>query len=66
MLNQPGVGRVLAPGSPLSFSEIDRGEPTVSPRLGEHTDEILLEILGMTTTEIGKLHDDGVVADANS
>ena len=65
-IDQPGVGRVLAPGSPLSFSEIDRGEPTVSPRLGEHTDEILLEILGMTTTEIGKLHDDGVVADANS
>ena len=65
-IDQPGVGRVLAPGSPLSFSEIDRGEPTVSPRLGEHTDEILLEILGMTTTEFGKLHDDGVVADANS
>ena len=65
-IDQPGVGRVLAPGSPLSFSEIDRGEPTVSPRLGEHTDEILLEILGMTTTEIGKLHDDGVVGDANS
>lgn len=65
-IDQPGVGRVLAPGSPLSFSEIDRGEPTVSPRLGEHTDEILLEILGMTANEIGKLHDDGVVADANS
>jgi len=61
-IDQPGVGQVLAPGSPLSFSEIDRGSPTVAPRLGEHTDEILLEVLGMTSNEVGKLHDDGVVA----
>ncbi|MEE3257390.1 MAG: CoA transferase, partial [Actinomycetota bacterium] len=65
-IDQPGVGRVLAPGSPLSFSEIDRGEPTVAPRLGEHTDEILLEVLGMTSVEVGKLHDDGVVASATN
>jgi 2-methylfumaryl-CoA isomerase len=61
-IDQPGVGQVLAPGSPLSFSEIERGRPTVAPRLGEHTDQILLEILGMTSHEVGKLHDDGVVA----
>ncbi len=61
-IDQPGVGQVLAPGSPLSFSEIERGRPIVAPRLGEHTDQILLEILGMTSHEVGKLHDDGVVA----
>ena len=65
-IDQPGVGRILAPGSPLSFSEIDRGQPTVAPRLGEHTDEILLEMLSMTSTEVGKLHDNGVVAGAQS
>ena len=65
-IDQPGVGRILAPGSPLSFSEIDRGQPTVAPRLGEHTDEILLEILSMTSTEVGKLHDNGVVAGPQS
>jgi 2-methylfumaryl-CoA isomerase len=65
-IDQPGVGQVLAPGSPLSFSEIDRGTPTVAPRLGEHTDEILLEVLGMTSNEVGKLHDDGVVAGAKA
>ncbi len=63
-IDQPGVGQVLAPGSPLSFSEIERGRPIVAPRLGEHTDQILLEILGMTSHEVGKLHDDGVVAGA--
>ena len=65
-IDQPGVGRILAPGSPLSFSEIDRGQPTVAPRLGEHTDEILLEMLSMTSTEVGKLHDNGVVAGPQS
>ena len=65
-IDQPGVGQVLAPGSPLSFSEIDRACPTVAPRLGQHTDEILLEVLGMTSNEVGKLHDDGVVAGAKA
>ena len=65
-IDQPGVGQVLAPGSPLSFSEIDRGKPIVAPRLGEHTDEILLEVLGMTSNEVGNLHDEGVVAGAKA
>jgi 2-methylfumaryl-CoA isomerase len=30
--------------------------------LGEHTDEILSEMLALSDTEIGRLHDDGVVA----
>ncbi len=30
--------------------------------LGEHTDEVLAELLGLSDAEIGRLHDDGVVA----
>jgi 2-methylfumaryl-CoA isomerase len=30
--------------------------------LGEHTDEILAEDLGLSAGEIGKLHDRGVIA----
>ncbi|MFQ3315809.1 MAG: 2-methylfumaryl-CoA isomerase [Candidatus Poriferisodalaceae bacterium] len=63
-IDQPGVGRVLAPRSPLSFSEIDRGDPAPAPLLGQHTDEILMEVLGMTSPEVGKLHDNGIVAAA--
>jgi 2-methylfumaryl-CoA isomerase len=33
-----------------------------APRLGEHTDEVLAEVLGLSGAEIGKLHDKGVVA----
>ena len=30
--------------------------------LGEHTDEVLAEVLGMSDGEIGRSHDRGVVA----
>ncbi|MBW8486186.1 CoA transferase [Actinomadura parmotrematis] len=38
-LDQPGVGRLRAPGSPLDDG--DRAAPAPAPRLGEHTDSIL-------------------------
>jgi 2-methylfumaryl-CoA isomerase len=33
-----------------------------APVLGQHTDQILLDILGLSEAEVGRLHDDGVVA----
>jgi 2-methylfumaryl-CoA isomerase len=30
--------------------------------LGQHTDEILLEVLGLSSAQVGALHDAGVVA----
>lgn len=62
MLDHPGVGSYLTPGSPLQFGAIERQAPARAPLLGEHTDEILAELLQMSETEIGCLHDDGVIA----
>jgi 2-methylfumaryl-CoA isomerase len=61
-VDQPGIGRYLAPGSPLDFGGAARLPARPAPRLGEHTDEILLDVLGMSEAEIGRLHDEGVVA----
>ena len=33
-----------------------------APLLGEHTDEILADVLGLSDAEIGRLHADRVVA----
>jgi 2-methylfumaryl-CoA isomerase len=61
-IDQPGVGRVLAPGLPLHFSAAARSPVRPAPRLGEHTDEILLELLSLSSAEVGALHDAGVIA----
>jgi 2-methylfumaryl-CoA isomerase len=62
MIEQPGIGSYLAPGSPLDFSGVARLPAAPAPRLGEHTDEILLDLLGLSEGELGRLHDAGVVA----
>ncbi|MBE2257607.1 MAG: 2-methylfumaryl-CoA isomerase [Rhodobacteraceae bacterium] len=61
---QPGVGSYLMPASPLDFAACPRLPAQPAPALGQHTDEILLDILGLSEAEVGRLHDDGVVAGA--
>jgi 2-methylfumaryl-CoA isomerase len=61
-VEHPGVGTYLMPGSPLRFSGLDRLPVRRAPLLGEHTEEILAGVLGLSSTEIGRLHDAGVVA----
>ncbi|HWA17367.1 MAG TPA: CoA transferase [Devosia sp.] len=60
MVDQPGVGSILAAGSPLDFAGVARLPARPAPRLGQHTDEILSEV-GFSTAEIGGLYDRGVV-----
>ncbi len=63
-VQQPGIGTYLMPGSPLSFGSFEREPVRRAPVLGEHTDEVLAEVLGLSDAEIGRLHDGGVVAGA--
>lgn len=58
----PGIGTVLTPASPLAFASHARLAPQPAPRLGAHTDEILAEVLGLSSGAIGRLHDAKVVA----
>jgi 2-methylfumaryl-CoA isomerase len=62
MLEQPGIGEYLTPGSPLAFSGAERLPPRPAPILGADTDEILSELLGLDSAEIARLHDRKVVA----
>ena len=61
-VEQPGIGTYLTPGSPVAFDGRLPVEPSPAPRLGEHTEAVLADVLGLSTAEIGSLHDDGVVA----
>jgi 2-methylfumaryl-CoA isomerase len=51
-----------APGAMATIPQAKRGPVRPAPRLGEHTDEVLAEVLGLSAAEIGRLHDEGVVA----
>jgi len=59
---RPGVGRHLMPGIPLDFSALARAPAAPAPMLGQHTEEVLLDVLGLSAAEFGRLHDKGVVA----
>ncbi|MCZ4498371.1 MAG: putative acyl-CoA transferase/carnitine dehydratase [Marmoricola sp.] len=62
-IDQPGIGRVLTARSPIRVAE-QYGDALRAPRLGEHTDEVLAEVLGLDGPELGRLHDRGVLGSA--
>ena len=64
-VDQPGVGRVLMPGSPLMFGLPARLPPAPAPRLGADTDAVLSSVLGLPDHALAALHDRRVVAGAD-
>jgi 2-methylfumaryl-CoA isomerase len=60
-VEQPGIGKYLVPGSPLDFSGSSREAPTPAPVLGEHTDQVLADVLGLGDGQIGKLRDAKII-----
>ena len=64
-LDQPGVGRHLVSGSPLAFAGVEGRGAATAPRLGQHTEQVLADDLGLGEAEIGSLVDRGVVATAD-
>jgi 2-methylfumaryl-CoA isomerase len=51
-----------APGAMGTIPQDERRPVAPAARLGQHTDEVLSELLGMDAAEIARLHDAGVVA----
>ena len=58
-ISQPGVGPLLAPGSPLAID--GAGEPRPAPALGADTAAVLTGLLGLSAAEVGKLAERGFV-----
>ena len=61
-VDQPGIGRYPMPGLPLDFGAAPREPTRPAPRLGEHTDMVLGEVLGLPDGDIARLHDTGIAA----
>ncbi|MGI8803297.1 MAG: CoA transferase [Solirubrobacteraceae bacterium] len=61
LVEQPGIGSYLMPGSPVAFGGVERVPVRPAPLLGQHTDEVLSGVLGRSVEEIAQLHADGLV-----
>jgi len=59
--DHPDVGRVRVPGNPIKMSEAPDTPSRPAPRLGEHTEKVLRELLHLSNEEIAVLRADGVV-----
>src|SRR5437868_5083603 len=64
-VEQPGIGHYPMPGLPFDFGAATREPTRPAPRLGEHTDQVLAEVLGLPDAEITRLHDTGIAAGLN-
>jgi 2-methylfumaryl-CoA isomerase len=62
VVDQPGIGAYPAPGTPFNLSGFAREPARPAPRLGEHSEEILAEVLGLDSGAIGRLMDARIVA----
>jgi crotonobetainyl-CoA:carnitine CoA-transferase CaiB-like acyl-CoA transferase len=60
-IEHPTAGVLGFPGYPYKFSETPAKAHRPPPLLGEHTDEVLLELLDYSPEEVQELHTRGVV-----
>jgi succinate--hydroxymethylglutarate CoA-transferase len=61
-VDHPECGPIELVNTPVKYSDSKPGIRLPPPTLGQHTDEILADVLGMKSGEIEKLRGDGVVA----
>jgi len=59
-VEHPHIGPIRVPGIPVNFSETPGSVRTAAPELGQHTEEVLLE-LGYTWEEMGQLREEEII-----
>ena len=60
-LAHPSAGKVALTRSPMRFSETPVQHEMPPPTLGQHTNEVLKELLGKSEAEVTRLRSDGIV-----
>jgi len=61
-VEHPTCGPMKLVNTPVKYSHSEPSIRTPPPTLGQHTDEVLTEVLGMSSADIQSLKKDGVVA----
>ena len=60
-LHHPILGAVPSVASPIKYSETQISYVRAAPMLGEHTDEVLRDLLGVTLEEIARMRKRGII-----
>ena len=63
-VKHPSGTQYPTPGAAATFVREKRNGAARAPRLGEHTDQVLAELIGCSQAQIGRLHEQGLVASA--
>jgi 2-methylfumaryl-CoA isomerase len=63
-IRQAGIGQLLAPRTPLSFSQTHAPAPQSAPQLGHDAAAVLQGLLGLTSGDIDGLRERGVIGEA--
>lgn len=59
-VDDPVHGKVKVPGIPVRLSETPGKVRSLAPELGQHTEEVLMDLLGYSWEELSKLREEGV------
>jgi CoA:oxalate CoA-transferase len=57
----PTIGKLRLGGIPIKYAETPLSIRRPPPLLGEHTDEVLSQVLGLSSSRVGALKEEGVV-----
>jgi len=60
-MEHPRAGKVKMVGAPIRLSETPGSVRTPAPTLGEHTDDVLMELLALGAEDIAKLRAEGAI-----
>jgi succinate--hydroxymethylglutarate CoA-transferase len=61
-VEHPACGPIKLVNTPVKYSHSTPGIRSAPPTLGQHTDDILKNTLGMSEDELASLRSEGVVA----
>ena len=60
-MEHPTVGRLRSIGNPVKTPPMDEGPFEPPPLHGQHTDEVLRELLGYSVEHVTQLRESGVI-----
>jgi crotonobetainyl-CoA:carnitine CoA-transferase CaiB-like acyl-CoA transferase len=59
--DREGAGSYLVPGNPVRFEGDEPSPDRRAPWLGEHTDEVLVDLLGMPVNKVNEMRAEGTI-----